>query len=110
MQHTEALRARLCEQREEIAARLARIDDHYRRPNPADSEELAVERHDDEVVDALADRGSDILRQIDAALGRIESGTFGNCTHCQDAIDYDRLEAIPYTEICAICAEQDEKR
>src|SRR5262245_44135253 len=46
-----------------------------------------------------------ILEQIDAALQRIDDRTFGRCTKCHAAISVERLNALPYTPLCAKCAQ-----
>src|SRR5437588_451460 len=46
-----------------------------------------------------------ILEQINAALERVEDGSFGRCTSCGAAISDERLNALPYTPICAQCAK-----
>jgi len=43
---------------------------------------------------------SRLLQEIDAALGRMNEGTFGLCTVCHDAIEADRLRADPLTTLC----------
>lgn len=40
------------------------------------------------------------LRQIEAALARIEAGTFGICTATGRRIPRSRLDAVPYAEHC----------
>lgn len=44
------------------------------------------------------------LEQIKAALHRLESGTYGLCTACGRKIPKERLQALPYTPFCVICA------
>ena len=46
-----------------------------------------------------------ILDQINAALQRIADGSFGRCTNCGVAIPEERLNALPYTPVCAQCAQ-----
>lgn len=46
------------------------------------------------------------LAEIDAALGRIERGTFGRCEGCDGAIGRDRLRAIPEARLCVQCASR----
>lgn len=41
-----------------------------------------------------------LLAQVDAALERLESGTFGLCATCHDPIELDRLAADPLIEFC----------
>ena len=43
------------------------------------------------------------LQAIDAALGRIESGTYGICFGCKEEISEERLEAVPYATKCRNC-------
>ena len=45
------------------------------------------------------------LRRVEAALQRIDEGTYGECVRCGDLIDPRRLEADPATPICHACAE-----
>jgi RNA polymerase-binding transcription factor DksA len=48
------------------------------------------------------------LREIEEALTRCQTGTYGICQNCGDEIDIARLEAIPYTPLCLRCAEERE--
>jgi RNA polymerase-binding protein DksA len=50
----------------------------------------------------------DILGHIDAALVRIDDGSYGNCERCGRDIGEQRLSAIPYTARCAQCAQAEE--
>lgn len=43
---------------------------------------------------------SELLAEIDAALGRIDSGSFGICEACHDTIEPDRLEHDPLVRFC----------
>jgi RNA polymerase-binding transcription factor DksA len=42
----------------------------------------------------------DELAEVQAALGRVEAGTYGNCERCGKPISPDRLEAIPWARLC----------
>jgi DnaK suppressor protein len=46
------------------------------------------------------------LKQIDAALRRMEDGSYGYCLDCEDAINPKRLEFDPATPLCIACAER----
>jgi len=41
--------------------------------------------------------------EIDAALGRVDAGTYGNCEVCQKPIPHARLEAVPEATLCVGC-------
>jgi RNA polymerase-binding transcription factor DksA len=47
-----------------------------------------------------------LLAEVDAALGRLEQGTFGRCETCGQAIPAGRLKVVPYTRFCVRCARQ----
>ena len=53
---------------------------------------------------ALRDRAAQQLALVNAALARIEAGTFGRCLRCGKEIAADRLEALPWAEHCIDCA------
>ena len=77
---------------------------------------IAVERSADEMDQAGLsaerefailglNRRSELLRNIQAALRRIENGTFGTCTNCEETIGRNRLVAVPWTPFCIRCQE-----
>ena len=51
------------------------------------------------------ERSSDRLREVRSALRRIESGTFGICSGCEENINPKRLAAIPWAQFCITCQE-----
>src|SRR6202012_47977 len=51
------------------------------------------------------DRESNLLRNVRAALRRIEEGSFGVCLHCEEDISPKRLAAVPWTAFCIRCQE-----
>ncbi len=106
--NTERFAEQLNALRTELLERHERLDNHlHHRDGPvsADFEEQAAERHDDDVVAALDDTVRNELLAIDTALARIESGRFGVCGVCGEAIESARLEAIPYATTCVGCKE-----
>ncbi|WP_437583529.1 TraR/DksA family transcriptional regulator [Paramicrobacterium sp. CJ85] len=58
----------------------------------------------------LQSEGEAELREVDAALARIEAREFGMCESCGNAIGRPRLEARPYTTLCIDCARKAEAR
>jgi RNA polymerase-binding protein DksA len=53
---------------------------------------------------ALRDRAEQQLSLVDAALIRLDAGTFGRCLRCGKPIAPERLEALPWAEHCIDCA------
>ena len=58
-----------------------------------------------ELAFANLSRDSDLMRDIQAALHRIECGTFGVCLSCGDTIGPKRLAAVPWSPLCIRCQE-----
>lgn len=73
--------------------------------DPADTGSANFER---ERAQSLANHARRLLLQIDDALARIEAGTYGRCERCGDAIEAERLEAIPYATLCLEDKRRDE--
>ena len=59
-----------------------------------------VDRERDLVLSAQARQA---IEQIDAAVARINAGTYGLCTQCGQKIPRMRLKAIPYADLCVDC-------
>jgi DnaK suppressor protein len=51
----------------------------------------------------MSERERRNLRDIDAALDRIDEGTYGICEECQEPIGEARLKALPYATLCVDC-------
>lgn len=49
------------------------------------------------------------LQNIDTALKRIDSGTYGHCTECGEPIAAERLQAVPMAKHCLSCQTKLEK-
>jgi DnaK suppressor protein len=78
-----------------------------RRDSPTDDEHdpegptLAFERSQSQ---ALLAQSRQHLAEIDAALARIATGTYGQCVGCGGAIALGRLQARPHAGLCISCA------
>ena len=62
--------------------------------------DAATAMHDRELDYGLADNEEELIGEIDAALARIEAGTYGVCTQCGKPIGLERLEALPWASLC----------
>jgi len=54
---------------------------------------------------ALIQMKSETLNKIDAALRRLDEGTYGDCFECGDEISEARLRALPFAVRCKDCEE-----
>ncbi|MER2507578.1 MAG: TraR/DksA C4-type zinc finger protein [Amaricoccus sp.] len=102
MKSIEERKERLTARLEYLNARLHRIDQEL--DEPVERGEESIEREDDEVLEDLGASGLQEIRMIEAALDRIEQGTFGACVVCGEAIAEARLDALPQTPVCRDCA------
>ena len=57
-----------------------------------------------EVADASAARARDAIEDIDAALARMDAGTYGRCESCGLGIPVERFEVIPHARFCVACS------
>jgi RNA polymerase-binding transcription factor DksA len=62
--------------------------------------DMASVTYDRELDQGLEEGAQQTLGQIDAALQRIEDGSYGLCEVCRTPIPADRLRAIPWTTRC----------
>lgn len=53
---------------------------------------------------------TELLEEVDAALGRIERGTFGVCELCDGTVESDRIAADPLVRTCLSCLSAAEQR
>ncbi len=53
-----------------------------------------------ELDEGLEENADHILGEIEAALARIDDGTYGLCTRCGRPISAERLDAVPYATLC----------
>ena len=59
---------------------------------------------------SLLSQEQDSLYEIDEALKRIETGSYGVCEMCSKSIPHARLEALPFTRFTVDCQSEIEKR
>jgi RNA polymerase-binding protein DksA len=62
--------------------------------------DTATETHDRELDYGLEENADAVLTEIDAALKRIDAGTYGACEVCGHPIAPERLEARPWATLC----------
>jgi len=72
-------------------------------------EEEATETLELEKRLALEQGMKEQLAKIEHALHKFEEGTYGLCDGCGQAIDPERLEALPYAALCLSCKAKQAK-
>lgn len=112
MNKFDEIRQLLLAKRQELLQRVSDIQKDLRNednPVEKDFEEQAVQMENEEVLNALDAEGRATLLRIDRALLRIEAGNYGICAMCDTTIPIERLRAMPYTELCVVCAAEAEE-
>ena len=106
----ERFRARLLEERRQVVGAIENI--HSENPGSLGDEtdertfqdnhlgDVATATFEREMASTLEDNSTHVLNEIDAALARIDDGTFGTCQACGQPIDGERLEALPWATLC----------
>ena len=109
----DAIRARLEDERAQTRQRLAGLTGDFDAVVAASRDTNADDEHDPEGATIAFERsqvGAVIaqtrrhLAEIDAALTRLEAGSYGICEHCGAPIAEGRLEARPAARLCITCA------
>lgn len=99
-------RKRLLDRRKAIESLIAEIGREEQqlqnRPHP-DVLDHAAHRSPIEVLESIRVAQRNELIELDAALDRIEKGTYGTCQTCGGAIGRQRLRAIPEARFCIEC-------
>ena len=100
----ESIEARLREQLAAVSHRIASIEDELRHELDDDLAEQAVDRADDEPLEAVERTLRDEAQDIEHALARLANGEYGRCAACGEEIGAARLEALPTASLCIACA------
>jgi RNA polymerase-binding protein DksA len=77
---------------------------------PIHMADIGTDNFEQEFTLSLMESEEVTLENIEAALERIEDGTYGLCEECGVKIPKKRLGAVPYASMCVRCASQLEQR
>ena len=108
-------RRRLAEDREVALERLASLTGDYDSVVAASLDTNADDEHDPEgatiafersQIGALVRQVRAHVAEVDAALARVEAGTYGVCERCGAPIGSPRLAALPAARECIGCASR----
>jgi DnaK suppressor protein len=94
---TTRVRQRLEAERARLLAEIEAVEIEPPEPMTYGSQAAAASQvFDQNRARALRERAERELAQVDAALARLEAGTYGLCRACGRPIDPERLEALPW--------------
>ena len=115
---TELFRKRLIEERKRVQEAI----DYLHEENPGsiqdETQDSTADNHPGDMATVTFDRELDytleenegrLLQAIDAALTRMDDGSYGACVSCGQPIGAERLEALPWTTQCIDCKRKEER-
>jgi len=113
----DSYRQRLLDLRDRLNGDVSHLSDEALRKNggetsgnlsntPIHMADLGTDSFEQEFTLSLIESEEGRLKEINAALDRIEQGSFGRCEECQKAIPKARLQALPFTRYCVDCARK----
>ena len=109
-------RERLQEARRRTTSRLASLTSDFDDVVAASLDTNADDEHDPEghtiafersQIGALVQQVRHHLAEVDAALARLDAGTYGMCERCGEPVGEVRLEALPAARTCIGCAARE---
>jgi RNA polymerase-binding protein DksA len=117
----ETFRSRLLEERERTVKAISYLHEENRATTEDEQHELsggsdnhladiATYTYDRELDSTLEGAEGEHLSHIEAALKRIEDGTYGICENCGKPVSPERLEAMPWATLCIDCKRLAERR
>ena len=109
---TSRFRVALLEERRRVEKALESLrDDETEEPAVSDNHiaETATSTLDREIDDTLEENSTRMLAAINAALARVEAGSYGTCEKCGREISAERLEAYPWASLCIDCKREAER-
>ena len=106
-------RERLLQLTDRLSGGVAQLEDEALRPTGSEGTTADAPSHepaatsneaDEDVARIVLMTEEQLLAEARAAIERLDKGTFGRCERCGRTIAKVRLNAIPYTRRCIICA------
>jgi DnaK suppressor protein len=109
----EYFRKELLKQREAILNKSKRLkEDSYTLGTDGiqDMADAASNAYNADILMSLSDNDRNMVKEIDSALDKIGSGTYGICEECDEPISQKRLEANPVARYCITCKRMIEEK
>jgi DnaK suppressor protein len=107
----EKIRKDLVDLREKITTGALEVGDRDLRSDREDlldSGDVATVELNQSFTIRLREREEKLLNKVEAALARMQDGSYGTCEDCGDEIDIKRLMARPVTTLCIDCKSRQE--
>jgi DnaK suppressor protein len=73
---------------------------------PSDEGDLSQQSHEEWIFLNRNTLDMKLLREVQAALRRVQNATYGVCAACEEPISGKRLDAGPWAKFCVRCQER----
>ncbi|KAA3607749.1 MAG: TraR/DksA family transcriptional regulator [Planctomycetota bacterium] len=97
----------------ELGAKVEHIEESVLRAeggaSPDEAQEFGSENYSAELQINIIQNEEEILREVHAALDRIQQKSYGVCEACDELIPERRLEVLPYARYCVGCQRKVEE-
>src|SRR5215471_8635374 len=100
------LLARRSELRKRLGLELEELAHVKHSSASGDAADAAFDSSGEEIASTLAELEAKELAQVERALRRLKSGTYGKCELCTCRIPVARLNALPYSTVCIKCQRE----
>lgn len=101
-----SLMARRTELRKRLGMQLEDLAHTKHSSVSGDAADAAFDSSGEELASTLAELEAKELAQVERALRRLKSGTYGLCEACSAKIPVARLNALPYSTFCIKCQRE----
>ena len=78
--------------------------------NAAEDFDRLQQQMNREVAIRNLDRESKLLKEVNAAMKRVDEGSYGTCLRCEEEIPEKRMKAVPWAAYCVACQEAIERQ
>ncbi len=102
----EVFKKRLLEMRRDILNKAKKLkEDSYSLGTDGiqDMADAASNTYNVDILMSISDNDIKLLKEIDNAIDKIDSGTYGICEECEEEINEKRLDANPVARYCINC-------
>jgi len=105
------LKKLLMNRRREILKQVAHLEAELKELKQRFIEPIDAAQKEDLVrlVHKFDERGKEEIGEIDLAIDKMESGSYGKCELCSKSIPFKRLKVLPATRLCRKCAQKYEE-
>jgi len=105
------LRETLIHRRQDIFEQVAHLESESKALGQRVIEPIEEAQKEDltRIINRLVERGKEAIKEINLALEKMSTGTYGLCELCGKSIPLKRLEVLPATRLCRKCAHEYEE-